>query len=132
MSFQVSKSPAATGLMILGLAIAYMGTGILALGLAVPPGYATAVWPPAGIAVAAILLYGNRLWPGVFLGSLLTNCWQFFDAHSTVSFNTDLSMPISIGMGAVAQALVGAQLIRRFVGFPNTLTQDLDLSLIHI
>ena len=38
------------------IATAYWATGRLALLLAIPPGYATAVWPPAGIALAAFLV----------------------------------------------------------------------------
>ncbi|MGH9187244.1 MAG: MASE1 domain-containing protein [Acidimicrobiales bacterium] len=45
------------------------------LGLSVPflPGNVTAVWPPTGIALAALMLWGNRLWPGAFIGALLVN-----------------------------------------------------------
>jgi hypothetical protein len=42
----------------------------LALLVAIPPGYATAIWPGSGIALAALLLGGARLWPGVLVGSL--------------------------------------------------------------
>jgi integral membrane sensor domain MASE1 len=55
------------------IATAYWAIGKLALLLAIPPGYATAVWPPAGIALAAFLVYGTRVWPGVVLGSFLVN-----------------------------------------------------------
>ena len=41
--------------------------------MAIPPGYATAVWPPSGIAVAAMLLGGLRLWPAVWAASFLAN-----------------------------------------------------------
>jgi integral membrane sensor domain MASE1 len=41
--------------------------------VAIPPGYATAVWPPSGIAVAALLLAGSRLWPAVWVASFLAN-----------------------------------------------------------
>ena len=45
----------------LGLAIPYIGTHI------------TLIWLPTGIAVAALLRLGNRYWPGIFLGALITN-----------------------------------------------------------
>ena len=41
--------------------------------MAIPPGYATAVWPPSGIAVAALMLGGPRLWPAVWVGSFIAN-----------------------------------------------------------
>jgi integral membrane sensor domain MASE1 len=60
---------------VLILCIVYALVGRLALLLAIPPGYATAIFPSAGIAVAALLIWGNRLCPGVFLGSMLLNGW---------------------------------------------------------
>ena len=48
--------------------ILYGLVGWLGLLLAVPPGYATVLWPASGIAVAALLLFGPGLWPGVLLG----------------------------------------------------------------
>jgi integral membrane sensor domain MASE1 len=47
----------------------YFGAGKLGLALAFINPSASAVWPPTGLALAALLLYGNRLWPGIFIGS---------------------------------------------------------------
>ena len=58
---------------ILILTTCYYLTGKLGISLAIPPGYATAIWPPSGIALAGILLYGYRVWPGILLGSFLIN-----------------------------------------------------------
>ena len=80
------------------------------------PGYATAIWPPAGIAFAAILLYGAGLWPGIVLGSFLVNVWTAFDATTVVA---SLALPTSLGLGTALQALVGVWLVRRVVGFPG-------------
>ena len=55
------------------LAAAYFAAAKASLMLAIPPGYATAVWPPSGIALAALLLFGNRVWPGIWLGAALAN-----------------------------------------------------------
>ena len=41
-------------------ALGYFLAGRLALLLAIPPGYATAIWPSAGIALVVILLHGYR------------------------------------------------------------------------
>jgi len=60
-------------LQIVGVAAAYFVTGKLGTFLAIPPGYATAIWPPSGIALAGILIYGYRAWPGILLGSFLVN-----------------------------------------------------------
>src|SRR3569833_2235126 len=57
----------------LGIAVAYFALGRLGLLLALPPGYATAIWPPAGLACGACLIWsGRRVWPAIFLGSALT------------------------------------------------------------
>src|ERR1700693_4354680 len=35
--------------------------------------FATIVWPPSGIAFAALLVFGVQLWPGIFMAALLIN-----------------------------------------------------------
>src|SRR5512144_1749988 len=68
------RSPRADAyLQIAILTILYFAAAKCSLLLAVPPGYATAVWPPSGIALAAILLLGHRLWPGIWIGAALVN-----------------------------------------------------------
>src|SRR5207253_4346064 len=52
---------------------AYFATARLGLLLDAVAGFATLVWPPTGIALAALLLYGTWLWPAVFAGALLAN-----------------------------------------------------------
>ena len=52
------------------LAAAYYVVGRVALLLAIPPGYATAVWPAAGVALAGLLTFGSRAWPGTRHSSL--------------------------------------------------------------
>jgi len=107
------------------LCLAYAITGRLALMLAVPPGYATATFPSAGIAVTALLLWGNRLWPGVLLGSLLLNVWVSLEHGPLTVFS--LEVAVSAATGATLQALAGAWLVRRFVGFPTALSKELDI-----
>jgi signal transduction histidine kinase/CheY-like chemotaxis protein/HPt (histidine-containing phosphotransfer) domain-containing protein len=58
---------------VLGLAVAYYAAARLGLSLAFVHASTTAVWPPTGIAIAALLLGGTRLAPGVFLGALAAN-----------------------------------------------------------
>jgi diguanylate cyclase (GGDEF)-like protein len=98
------------------LAIGYFGTGILGLLLAVPPGYATAVWPPSGIALAGLLIWGQRVWPGIWLGSFLVNIWVSSTATHTSPDFSSLAVAASIGIGSTLQALLTAQLLKRWVG----------------
>jgi EAL domain-containing protein (putative c-di-GMP-specific phosphodiesterase class I)/integral membrane sensor domain MASE1 len=91
----------------LGLvAFAYFAVARLSLGLAIPPGYATAVWPPSGIAVAAVLLAGNRMWPAIWLGAALAN----------VGVESSLLSAVVFASGNTLEALVVAQLTRRYAG----------------
>src|SRR5215510_9407882 len=55
------------------IAAAYFVAGKLGLTLASVHTNVSPVWPPAGIAIAAVLLLGARVWPGIFLGALLVN-----------------------------------------------------------
>src|SRR5262245_10052123 len=57
------------------LPIVYVIVGRLGLILAPSPGYATAVFLPAGIAVAAAFIAGLATLPGTFIGSLMLNLW---------------------------------------------------------
>jgi hypothetical protein len=53
----------------------YVGTAKLGLSLHAVGGFATAVWPPTGLALVALVLGGYRLWPGIALGAYLVNVW---------------------------------------------------------
>ncbi len=90
------------------LAVAYFLAARLALEMAIPPGYATPIWPGSGLALAALLLGGSRLWPGVWLGSVAAN----------LTIETSLVASVVIATGSSVQALVGAALVRRHIGVP--------------
>ncbi|HEV8303825.1 MAG TPA: CHASE domain-containing protein [Gemmatimonadales bacterium] len=102
----------------LTLAAAYYLTGRLGLVLAIPPGYATPLWPPAGVALAALLIWGRQLWPGVMLGSFAVNIGTSFDPSTGWASLTSLLPPAVIAGGAGLQAWTGALLVDRFVGRP--------------
>src|ERR1035441_6435282 len=53
------------------LIVLYVVGGLIGKKTAFLSGSAALVWPPAGIALAAILLFGYRFWPGVALGAVL-------------------------------------------------------------
>src|ERR1043165_7795673 len=117
-----------TWVRILALAGCYYGVGRLSLLLAIPPGYATAFWPPSGIALAGLLLCGYRAWPGVLVGSFLVNVGTAFDPGSIEAALLAVALPLSIATGATLQAVVGALLVQRYVGFPNPLNQEQDVA----
>ncbi len=87
------------------LAAVYFTAATASLMLAIPPGYATAVWPPSGIALAALLLFGTRIWPGIWIGAALANL-----AVASSPFAA-----LVIGSGNTLEALVGAALVQRYI-----------------
>src|SRR6266853_1119959 len=103
---------------ICGIAILYYLTGRLGLLLAIPPGYATAVWPPSGIALAGLLLFGGRVWPGVLVGSFALNVWTSLDPTDPPSTLRPLLIAIAIATGSTLQALLGERLGRGIPGGP--------------
>ena len=124
--FQHKRSPLHDSSPILLLAAAYVITGKAGLMLAIPPGYATAIFPASGIALTAILLWGRRLWPGIVLGSLLLNLWTTLEIHHTITPITTI-ISLLIACGALGQTLFGAWLIQRFVGFPTALVKEKEI-----
>ena len=110
---------------VLALAAFYFATARLGLLLAIPGGHVTPVWPPSGIALAAMLLRGRRVWPGIWLGSFAANFWDFYG--SPMSLVTELSTSVVFGLGASLTALAGAHLLRRFVGGRNPLERVRDV-----
>ena len=99
------------------LTAAYFGAAKLGLTMAFVAEQVTAVWPPTGIALAALLLFGYRLWPGIALGAFLAN----------VTANAPLGTAAGIALGNTLEALAGAWLLRRLVGFDNALERVKDV-----
>jgi integral membrane sensor domain MASE1/anti-sigma regulatory factor (Ser/Thr protein kinase) len=98
------------------LAGAYFASAKLGLTLAFSNESVTAVWPPTGIALAALVLGGRRLWPGVLLGAFLAN----------VTTDVPVYTAAGIAVGNTLEALVGAYLLDR-VGFRPTLRRLRDI-----
>jgi len=95
----------------------YFVAARMSLGLAIPPGYATPVWPPSGIALAAILLLGGRIWPGVWIGAALVN----------LTVEGSFIAAALVATGNTLEALVGGALIRRHVGIPRQFERSEDV-----
>lgn len=102
-----------SGILLLS-ALAYYACGKLGIFLAIPPGYATAVWPSSGIALALALRFGVQALPGIWLGSFLINA-SISDTFANPSASS-LLIPSIIALGAVLQATLGQQLVRRYLG----------------
>jgi signal transduction histidine kinase/CheY-like chemotaxis protein/HPt (histidine-containing phosphotransfer) domain-containing protein len=100
---------------VLALAGAYYAAGRLGFLVAIN-GNATPYWAPAGIALASILIWGGRLWPGVALGSFVVNTPQFYDGATAGSVARAVVAGALIAAGAGGEALLGAWLVKRFGG----------------
>ena len=71
----------------------------------------SAIWPPVGLGIAALYLWGLPLWPGIFVGELLVNGQLLFE-------NTPLPFGSVVGqqLGNMAEVIVGAWLLLRLIG----------------
>ena len=100
-----------------GVAAVYYGAAKLGLNLAFETPSVTAIWPPTGIALAAVLLWGYRIWPGIALGAFLANAW------------TDVPIYTAFGItvGNTLEALVGAYLLNRLTDFRPSLERVRDV-----
>jgi integral membrane sensor domain MASE1 len=101
------------------LPLAYAITGGLGLILAVSPGYATAVFLPAGIGVGAAFMLGTASVPGTFLGSFLLNVWIGYSVHTLEAVN--LGTAAIIASASALQAGIGGALLRSVIGYPTPL-----------
>ena len=85
------------------LAIAYVALAKLGLTVATVGESVTLVWPPTGLALAALLLGGLRLWPGVALGAFVANVTTPGVAWLPAA---------AIAVGNTLEAIIGAALVR--------------------
>jgi signal transduction histidine kinase len=102
---------------IISLALLYLVFGRLGLFVAAIHKNVTFVWPAAGIALAALLIGGFRLLPGVFLGAFLVNVLTDIPWYTA----------LSIACGNTLEALLGAFLLRRVLGLQNAMERLRDV-----
>lgn len=106
-------------ILLILIALSYYLTAKLGLTFAFEGTNASPVWMPSGIALAAVILAGYRVWPAIFLGALLANL-QVLTA-SGLSSNSIFFLSIITATGNTLEALAGAWLILRFSNNPNPL-----------
>src|SRR5690349_171462 len=94
----------------LAVAVVYFAGAELGLSLASLHENVTPVWPPTGIAIASVLIFGPRVLPGVFLGALAAN------------LPTSLPVPFAFGIaiGNTLEALAAWFLLRRSKRWRNS------------
>src|SRR5579872_131305 len=103
---------------VLLVAIYFLG-GLLGNKASFLSGKVALVWPPAGIALAAILLFGYSFWPGVALGAVLFSCMD----GTPLGFFT-----LGTAIGNTIGAIICTYLLRRVSGFNNAMERTRDVT----
>jgi signal transduction histidine kinase len=96
---------------VVALAVTYAVVARLGLGVEALGGLATLVWPPTGVALAALVIFGVGLWPGVAAGALIAN----------VGAGASVSVATGIAVGNTLEAVLGATIVLRAAGFERGL-----------
>lgn len=97
-------------------------SGRIGLFFVVPGEQAAGVWPPAGIGLAAVLVWGYRYWPAIFLAAFATSLHH---VDSITLFA--LFVAVVISLGASIQVYVSARLVKYFIPIPNALEDLQDI-----
>ncbi len=84
------------------LAALYYAAAKIGLRLAYLNGAVTALWPPVGVGIAALVLFGPRLWPGIVIGDLLA-----------ADYSTPLGTVMGQTVGNTLEVVVAAIILRR-------------------
>jgi len=111
------NSAVAIVLQIVIVSLAYVIAARIGLSLDTVGGFATLVWPASGIALAALLLGGFRLWPAIAIGAFVAN---YLTGAPPLA-------AIGIAAGNTAEALIGAYLLRKVPGFRPQLDRVRDV-----
>ena len=104
--------------MVVLIALYFVG-GLIGKETSFLSGSVALLWPPAGIALAAILLFGYRFWPGVALGAML---FSFMNGMPLGFFT------LGTAIGNTMGAIVCAYLLERFIAFDNAMERTRDVT----
>ena len=102
------------------LVAAYILTARVGIAIHAVSGFTALVWPPTGVSLAALLLLGRRMAPGVLLGAFLVD----------VSIGAPPHVALLIALGNTLEALLGATLFRRATGGRRTVEQLCDVAVL--
>ena len=120
-------SPMRLFTLIIGVTVVYFLTARLGLMLAFEQTSSSPVWPPAGIGLAAVLLLGYRVFPGILMGVFIANVTVFINSQTGTIPITSVLTSLSIAIGSTLEPLAGAYLFRRLIGQKNSLNRGQDV-----
>jgi signal transduction histidine kinase/ActR/RegA family two-component response regulator len=99
-----SRSVRSYAVELLAIGLVYVAVAKIGLALASIHPSASPIWPPTGLALAAVMLRGYRVWPAIFLGAWLANATTAGSVYTSSA----------IALGNTLECLVGAYLISRW------------------
>jgi PAS domain S-box-containing protein len=111
-----ATSPLARAVWFIGVGATYLATARLGLALDPVGGFAALVWPPTGVALAALVRRGVSLWPAISAGAFLANLWA----------GAPWEVAIVIAIGNTLEAVVGAHLLRSVPGYNGAIRRVRD------
>ncbi|OEJ67179.1 hypothetical protein BEN30_10410 [Magnetovibrio blakemorei] len=100
----------------------YIAAGKVGHVMALPGTNATILWPPSGIALAAVLMMGPRSLAGLWLGALAINGWTLLGSPTPPRFEVLALVSSVMAFGSILQSFVGAWAVRRFSNAANPLS----------
>ncbi|MBI4309178.1 MAG: MASE1 domain-containing protein [Candidatus Omnitrophica bacterium] len=113
------------GMLVALLAVVYYFMALWGLQMSFQNTNATPLWPPSGIAFMATLIFGYRLWPGIWLGAFLANTVVF--TANSVDLPAAGLMSAFIGAGNTLESLLGVFLLNSLTGGRNPLLRIQDI-----
>lgn len=98
------------------LAVLYIATAKIGQVFSIPPGNVTPVWIPSGIILAAVLIRGYQILPGIFLGAFVGNVSAYIAFDSVGQIFSSVFSGLLNGTGDVLCAVIGAYAIEKTCG----------------
>jgi signal transduction histidine kinase len=114
---QALKATAKRAVRIAAIATVYVAAAKFGLLMDAVGGFATLVWPPTGIALSALLIFGRGVWPAIAIGAFAAN----LTAHAPVA------VALGIAIGNTLEAVVGAAALQQLARFDRSLERLRDV-----
>lgn len=115
---------------IAALALVYFVTAKFAQSLAILPDNLSAIWIPSGVVFAAVLLRGNRVWPGILIGAFTATAFSCIETELVIS--SCMLVALLQGLGMTLGTLLAASLVRKYTLVQNPLHRSEHIAILFI